>query len=197
MIESSQRISDVLRSYHSRISRALESFDLMQVSTLVDVLHAARKNGRTVFVAGNGGSASTSGHFVIDWAYGSGLSNPPLRVVSLADSSPAITATGNDQSFERVFLRQLETHGKPGDLLIMISASGNSPNLLTLLPFCKAHEIQIIAMTGFDGGELKRNADISIHVETELGDYGVAEDLHLMIGHITKEALIVSATGSD
>lgn len=92
--------------------------------------------------------------------------------------------------FEQVFSRQLKSLATKGDLLLVISASGNSPNLLKLVHDAKTIGVEVIALTGFDGGLLAQMADLSVHVSTSMGDYGVAEDLHLMIGHIVKEALI-------
>ena len=92
--------------------------------------------------------------------------------------------------FEEVFSRQLNSLGSAGDLLLVISASGNSPNLLKLVDDAKTIGVEVVALTGFDGGRLAQIADLSVHVSTAMGDYGVAEDLHLMIGHIVKEALI-------
>lgn len=158
---------------------------------LVSLLQRIRKSGSTVFIAGNGGSASTAEHISLDWMLGTGLSSPPLRVVSLSESSASITATGNDFAFDAIFSRQLQSLAVEGDLLVVISASGNSANLVGLVEEARGMGVQIVAITGFDGGQLAQLAELSVHVPTAVGDYGVAEDLHLMIGHIVKEVLIV------
>jgi D-sedoheptulose 7-phosphate isomerase len=187
------KVEKSIFDYRSRLSAALDSFDLDQITTFVQVLLTARSRGSTVFVAGNGGSASTSSHYSIDWAFGSGLTNPPLRVLSITDNPSSITATGNDQKFERVFLRQLENLAKPEDIIVLVSASGNSSNLIEMIDFAKSQNMMVVGITGFDGGRLKSLSDLSIHVETTIGDYGVAEDLHLVIGHAVKEALIAGS----
>ena len=180
----------VIESYVSRLVGALHQIDQDEILSLCSVLSTARRNEATVFIAGNGGSASTSEHIALDWSLGTRLSNPPLRVFCLSLSGSSITATGNDVSFEEVFSRQLEALGVQGDLLVVISASGNSPNLLRLVEVAKTNGVQTVALTGFDGGLLKNRADLTVHVPTKVGDYGVAEDAHLAIGHITKEILV-------
>lgn len=180
----------VIASYISRALDSLEGLSREKIIELLGLLAEARKSGSTVFIAGNGGSASTAAHIALDWMLGTGLLNPPLRVVSISDSSASITATGNDFSFDQVFSRQLASLASSGDLLVVISASGNSPNLIKVAQEANRLGVQVVAMTGFDGGRLAQMADLSVHVPTAIGDYGVAEDLHHMIGHIVKEALI-------
>jgi D-sedoheptulose 7-phosphate isomerase len=181
---------ELVESYLARIKRSLSKLEFSSIHSLVDELVVARAQGATVFIAGNGGSASTSGHFAIDWMLGSHLAKPPLRVISLSESSASITATGNDVAFDEVFSRQLRTLAKKQDLLLAISASGNSPNILSLVNTAREMQLRVLGITGFDGGELINQVDVSVHVPTEKGDYGVAEDIHLMIGHIVKEALM-------
>ena len=181
-------------SYRSRIISALQGFDFGEIKQLVSLLQEARDAGSTIYVAGNGGSASTVGHYVIDWMLGTEITEPSIRVVSLADSTASITATANDKSFQDVFSRQVRHLGRPGDVVLVVSASGNSPNLVALGHRARSMNMKFVAITGFDGGALKKIADISVHVPTEVGDYGVAEDLHLMVGHVVKEALIAAVT---
>lgn len=176
--------------YFARIASAINGVNKSSITELIATLSRKRSEESTVFIAGNGGSASTAEHMTLDWMHGTGLSKPPLRVVSLVQSPASITATGNDLMFEEVFSRQLNSLGSAGDLLLVISASGNSPNLLKLVDDAKTIGVEVVALTGFDGGRLAQIADLSVHVSTAMGDYGVAEDLHLMIGHIVKEALI-------
>lgn len=185
----------LIASYLSRVKQSMNGLSETSLNQLLDLLSKAREADSTVFVAGNGGSASTAEHIALDWMLGTGLSNPPLRVISLAQSSASVTATGNDLSFEDIFSRQIKSLANQGDLLVVISASGDSPNLLNLVSDARKLGVQVVAMTGFDGGQLAQIADLSVHVPTGIGDYGVAEDLHLMIGHIVKEALIAGENG--
>lgn len=179
-----------LEAYRGRLLLALESIDGESILALVNHLLLARQSGATVFVIGNGGSASTANHFAIDWMLGSKLANPTLKVLSLSESVSSITATGNDLEFSEVFTRQLMALAKEKDILVVISASGNSPNIISAVKAATRLGLYVVGITGFDGGQLMRDSNLSIHVSTAIGDYGVAEDLHLSIGHMVKEALI-------
>jgi D-sedoheptulose 7-phosphate isomerase len=179
-----------LEAYRSRLLEAIGGLDMRTVSDFVSMLLAVRHAGGTVFIAGNGGSTSTASHYVVDWMLGTGIVDPPLPVIALADNLSGVTATGNDLDFDSIFSRPLSTLGKKGDLLVLVSASGNSPNLLSAVNQARSSGISIAAITGFDGGALRKIADVAIHAPTVIGDYGVAEDIHLMIGHMVKEALI-------
>lgn len=176
--------------YPKRLVAALEAFDFFILEALFDLLENVRDSAATVFVIGNGGSASTASHFANDWMLGTEVFAPSLKVICLADNVPALTATGNDQSFSRVFTRQIEHLGDSNDLLVAISASGNSPNIVDAISFANSVGMKSVGFTGFDGGHLAKIADLSVHVPTDLGDYGVVEDVHLAIGHAIKEMLI-------
>ena len=181
---------NLVMGYTERLMRATEKIDTSEVLALANELVQARKRGSTILLAGNGGSASTVNHYAIDWMLGTEIENPPLRVISLSESVSSVTATGNDQVFDRVFSRQLERLGVAGDIVLLVSASGNSPNLLQAAETAQRMGIRVAGITGFLGGKLREIADVSVHVPTDIGDYGVAEDLHLAIGHIIKEVLM-------
>lgn len=192
-MEEADTLEKILSNYRERLVEGLNGFDFSELMPLVQSLQRVRAQGRTVFTAGNGGSASTAQHMATDLGLGTNLTQPPLRVVSLSESTSAITATGNDIDYSQIFSRQLGALGVSGDLLILISASGNSPNLINAASVAKSQGIQVAAVTGFDGGELALISDVSIHVQTEVGDYGVAEDIHSAISHALKEAMTQSA----
>jgi D-sedoheptulose 7-phosphate isomerase len=160
----------------------LLNFDLIE-KVCLEILKV-RKSMGTIFIIGNGGSAATASHMATDFMFGSNLGNPELRVISLVDNSSLLTATGNDVNFTQVFSRQLQNLGRRGDIVIAISASGNSPNLIEAIKEAKNLKMQSVGMTGFDGGLLKTLVDFPIHVPTKIGSYGQAEDLHLMINHM-------------
>lgn len=182
--------SAALEAYRSRLVEAIGGLDMRTVSDFVSMLLAVRNAGGTVFIAGNGGSTSTASHYAVDWMLGTSIADPPLPVIALADNLSGVTATGNDLDFESIFSRPLSTLGKKGDLLLVVSASGNSPNLVSAVNQARSTGILVAAITGFDGGALRKIADLAIHAPTVMGDYGVAEDIHLMVGHMVKEALI-------
>jgi D-sedoheptulose 7-phosphate isomerase len=99
----------------------------------------------------------------------------------LCDNQAVITAIANDDGYENIFLQQLQTLAKPGDTIVCISASGNSKNLICAIEYAKKHDIFVVGMTAFDGGYLKENCDLNIHVPTKVGEYGPAEDLHMVV----------------
>ncbi len=183
-------MSDVsMVAYRNECIAALNSVDLDAVESVVKALLDARGRGFTVFVAGNGGSAATASHMATDLMLGSGLVDPPLRVIALADNQAIITATGNDLDFDSIFSRQLMHLAKPRDVFIAVSASGNSPNVLACVKAAKELGVTTIAFTGFDGGQLATMVDLLVHVPTRQGAYGPVEDVHLMVNHMITEQL--------
>ena len=175
--------------YKNQLIKSLELIDLDVVQQIVYEMLDARQNYRNIFIIGNGGSAATASHMATDFTFGSRIKDPYIKVTSLVDNSAVITATGNDIDFNNIFSRQLNAIGSDGDILIMISASGSSPNLLACIDTCKAKGIKTISLTGFNGGRLKDLVDISLHIPTEMGAYGIAEDTHMIVGHMITELL--------
>jgi D-sedoheptulose 7-phosphate isomerase len=161
-----------------------------EVMKLAIAINQARKTESTVYISGNGGSASTASHFATDIGIGSLNRANPVRSVSLCDNSAAITAIANDMDYSSIFAQQLKLLGKPGDLLIVISASGNSDNLLKALEVASELGMESYSLTGFDGGKLKQlTIGRNIHVETPKGAYGLVEDAHLAICHVITECI--------
>ena len=184
--------TELLAQYRAECIAAFESVDLTAVSGVVDLLLKARSSGNIVFLAGNGGSAATASHMAVDLMLGSMLTDPPLKVIAFTDNQAIITATGNDVSFEVIFSRQLEKLGSAGDVLLTISASGNSPNVIAVVELAKRMGIRTIGFTGFDGGQLLHLVDLAVHVSTSKGAYGAVEDIHLAINHMITEQLKVA-----
>jgi D-sedoheptulose 7-phosphate isomerase len=177
MIASKQFSDD----YLNYISALISQLDRGHISQFVDHVLGVRDNKQTIFFLGNGGSASTASHFVNDISLGSRQFENPFRAVSLCDNQAVITAIANDDGYENIFLQQLQTQAKPGDSIVCISASGNSKNLVKAVEWSKANGIYTISLTAFDGGYLKQHTDLNIHVPTKIGEYGPAEDLHMVI----------------
>ena len=175
--------------YVPRLLAALRSIRNDEVEALLGELLEVRARGGRVFVIGNGGSAATASHMATDLGVGSQRVNAGLRVSSLCDNSSAITAAGNDLSFTEIFASQIRLLAEEGDLLIVISASGNSPNLVEAVSVAKQKRVKVACLTGFSGGQLRQMGDISVHVETAAGDYGPAEDAHMAISHMVTELL--------
>ena len=175
---ASKKFSDEYLNY---ISDLISQLDRNHISRFVDHVLGVRDSKQTIFFLGNGGSASTASHFVNDISLGSRQFENPFRAVSLCDNQAVITAIANDDGYENIFLQQLQTQAKPGDSMVCISASGNSQNLVKAVEWSKANGIYTISLTAFDGGYLKQHTDLNIHVPTKIGEYGPAEDLHMVI----------------
>ena len=180
---------DSIASYGSQVREMLEQLSLEAIVAAASRLSEARRSSATVYVAGNGGSATTASHMVTDLMFGRGLPEPGLRVIGLADNQAVITATANDVSYDEVFARQLRRLARPGDVLILISASGNSPNVVRAAEVAREMEVTIIGLTGFDGGRLAGLSDVSVHVPSPPDAYGPVEDVHLIVNHMLVAAL--------
>jgi len=173
------------RGYGRYISRLLEELDTDSLERVAEGLNGSRQEGSSVFVIGNGGSAAAASHIANDFTFGSRVKkDTPFRVVSLTDNLPVLTATANDLGYEQIFLRQLQVYYKPGDKLLVISASGNSSNLIVAAQWVKTQGGQVFGFLGFDGGKLKELCDVSVVVKTPKGEYGPVEDVHMMLDHL-------------
>lgn len=171
-------------AYLEYVAGVLRRIDPQAVGRFVRTLLDARERGVVVFFIGNGGSAATASHFANDLAIGTNSYEKPFRALSLSDNQAIITALANDFGYESVFVRQLRVLGKPGDVLVGISASGNSPNVLAAFEHARSAGIKTVALTAFDGGRMKEVADDGIHVTTGPKEYGPAEDAHMVLDHL-------------
>ena len=182
--QTSTSSSEYVRNYLSYLSELVLKLDRDEIVKVINLFLDARQSGNTIFFIGNGGSAATASHFANDLAIGTRSNSNPFRVLSLTDNNAVITAIANDYGYENVFVKQLEALYSEGDLLVAISASGNSPNLLKAVNFVKKRNGPTIGLTGFDGGKLKKIVDYVIHVPTDKGEYGPVEDIHMIFDHI-------------
>jgi D-sedoheptulose 7-phosphate isomerase len=173
--------------YISNFKVALNSLDLSQVDRASDLLLTKRQNQNSIYLAGNGGSAALAAHMSVDLMFGTQTSQPSFKIICLSSNSASITATGNDINFESIFSRQIRHLGMKNDLLIVISASGNSINLVNAVNEAKELGIETLGILGFDGGNLLGLVDHVIHVKTSIGAYGITEDVHLLINHLLVE----------
>ena len=177
-------------AYIDHLRSVLNRIDIGQIAHFIEALLNARTRGATIFFIGNGGSAATASHFANDLAIGSGDYAHPFRAVSLTDNVPVLTAIGNDFGYQDVFVRQLRVLGRKGDVVVGISASGNSPNVVTAFDYAASAGIKTVAITAFDGGQMMQMADLSVHVPTEPKEYGPAEDAHMMLDHLVGSYLM-------
>ncbi|MDB9770357.1 SIS domain-containing protein [Gammaproteobacteria bacterium] len=175
---ASKEFSDEYLEY---LITLISQLDRSAISQFADLLLESRENKTTTFFLGNGGSASTATHFVNDVSLGSRQFEKPFRAISLCDNQAVITAIANDDGYENIFLQQLQTLATVGDTIVCISASGNSQNLIKAIEYARENNIYVVGLTAFDGGYLKENCDLNIHVPTKIGEYGPAEDLHMVI----------------
>jgi D-sedoheptulose 7-phosphate isomerase len=180
-----------MQIYLANLKKIIDSLDLSQVEQVASDLNLARLQSKHIFICGNGGSSSTADHMAVDLSLNLGFLDPKMKVSSLSTNASSLTATGNDIDFDSIFSRQLEVFSEPGDLVIFISASGNSKNLIKASGFAKTKGLKQIGIVGFDGGKLLNLVDTAIHVKTPIGSYGVTEDIHLMLNHILVEILKV------
>ena len=167
----------------------LQSLDQEAVNTLMNMMEEARLNGKRIFICGNGGSAATASHFVCDFGKGvtMKLGGKPFHFNCLSDNTPIITALGNDICYEDIFVFQIRDIIKPGDVMIAISGSGNSENVVRAVKYAKEKGAVIIGLTGFSGGKLMEMSDIRLHVPID--DMQIAEDIHMIFDHLMMKVI--------
>lgn len=180
-------IGDYSKKYFAYLAQVLENIDKEEINHLEQVLELARTNGNTIFLAGNGGSAATASTIANDLGTDvkrkTGIEKP-FKIFSLVDNHSVLTAIANDIGFENIFINQLKIHYRSGDSIILISASGNSPNILKAAEWVRNKGGTIIGFLGFTGGKLIDLCDVKIHVKSEAGEYGPVEDAHLIMNHV-------------
>jgi D-sedoheptulose 7-phosphate isomerase len=177
-----------VRPFLERVGQELMRVEPAEIKRLADLMYDCYEHGRFIFVCGNGGSGSNASHFCEDIGKGTlrredfdNDNKKRVRILSLTDNTPYILAWGNDEGFERVFVEQLKNLASPGDLLIAISGSGNSPNILRAVEWANQHGLTTFGCTGFSGGKLRTLAHHNFHVP--LDDMGIVESIHLTAFH--------------
>ena len=175
-------IKSFLKSYKADFVDALRELNLDQVSKIVDLIYQAYHNKRKIMIIGNGGSAATASHFVCDLCKTALLPGfPAVRALSLSDNIPLLTAYGNDMGYEHIFSEQVSILAEPGDLLIGISGSGNSPNILKAFSTARELGVTTAGLLGFGGGQALELCDQAVVLTSTL--YGPVEDIHMYITH--------------
>jgi D-sedoheptulose 7-phosphate isomerase len=169
--------------YKADVLRAIETIELDKVGRAIDILVQARNEDRRIFVCGNGGSASTASHFVCDMVKGASFRREKrFRIMALTDSLPTITAYANDLSYDCVFVEQLKNFAEPGDVLMAISGSGNSPNVLQAMEYANSIGCRTIALSGRNGGKLGPMAELNLQASNP--HMGRIEDVHMIVMHM-------------
>jgi len=176
-------LSSFLGDYSSLIAKGFESIDLQQLEKISDLLTLTIKAENKIYCCGNGGSAAISDHFVCDFLKGAATDTNIQPVIhSFTSNVPTITAVANDISYDDIFSFQLKRYAKEGDVLICVSSSGNSENILRVIRDAKQLGVMTVSFVGFEGGEAKSLSDLSIHID--INNYGVVEDLHQSLMHM-------------
>lgn len=175
-----------IRSYLDRLLKTLDGMPVDDIARLSDMLYRAYTDGKQVFILGNGGSASTASHMAADLGKNTiGPNMRRFRIMSLNDNIPLLTALSNDLGYENMFAEQLQNLIQPGDVLIVITGSGNSPNVLNAMEYAQSRSAQVAALLGFGGGKAAELSDLNVLIDSD--DYGVVEDAHLIVNHILVE----------
>lgn len=180
-------VHDFAKGYTKYMTKLLSELDTNVIALFAEQIEKAREEHRNIFIIGNGGSAVTASHMAND--LGTDIlkksgSKIPFRAFALTDNTAVMLAVANDDGYENLFVNQLRVHYRPGDSLIAISASGNSPNVVEAAKWVKQRDGIVLSLVGFDGGKLKEISDAVVHIKTPKGDYGPVEDMHLVVNHL-------------
>jgi len=182
-------------TYNEKISRyinglidVLQNLDIGEINQYIEVVEQARQEGKNIFIFGNGGSGATASHMMCD--FNKGLSHGQdkrFKMICLNDNMPTMMACANDISYEDIFVEPLKNFLKPKDVVIGISGSGNSMNIVKAIDYANKHGALTVGLCGFDGGKLKKCAKMAVHIKIK--DMQKAEDMHMVIAHIVYQAL--------
>ncbi|MCG2775798.1 MAG: SIS domain-containing protein [Desulfobacterales bacterium] len=182
---------DYFKAYALYLNDLLTHLDVDAIRGVIDCFLDARRNKKTIFFAGNGGSAATASHFSQDLGEaGRKCDKAGFKTLSLTDNISLITAIGNDYGYGEIFTIQMAELFCEGDVLVAISASGNSPNIVNAVELAKKMGGKTVGLVGFDGGQLKNLCDHVVHVKSQNGEYGPVEDIHMILVHMITSYLI-------
>ena len=184
-------IKDFFEGYSKRLQQVLQTSDWSPIEELASDMHECWNDGRRIFLCGNGGSAGNAIHLANDFIYGiAKTTGGGLRAISLSDNSAVITCLANDVGYDHIYSEQLAVQADKGDLLIALSGSGNSPNILLAVEQAKKMQIKSFAVLGYSGGKCKDIVDVPIHFPID--DMQIAEDLQIIVGHMLMQWLYIN-----
>jgi D-sedoheptulose 7-phosphate isomerase len=187
---------DKVTNYIMLLQQTIDQLPKDDIVRVIDLLYSARFSGRQVFIMGNGGSASTATHFVCDLSKNTRHAGwPRYKVIGLSDNMAVFSAYANDEGYENVFCEQLANLLMPDDIVIAISASGNSKNVVNAIQYAKDRNAFTIGFTGFDGGILGTLVDINLHINSDIIEH--VEDLHLVLEHMIIKSLKERANSEE
>ena len=183
------KINIFVKNYIDKIYSSVLGIDFKNLDKAAKQILSSIKKNNKIYVCGNGGSAAIANHYVVDFLkFFKENSNYKPKIISLSNNVETITAISNDLSYDKVFSYQAENLCNKNDLIIIVSSSGNSKNIVELLKFAKRKKIKTIGFSGFKGGYLKRHSNISIHINAQ--NYGISEDSHHILMHALLQFLI-------
>jgi D-sedoheptulose 7-phosphate isomerase len=193
-------VTEFAKDYLAGLKAVLDRLPLAALERVVQAIEAAQAAGRQIFVIGNGGSAATASHMMNDLSKGTlghkgDAPGPRFRVIALTDNVALLTAWANDTDYQHIFSEPLKNLAQPDDLLIAISASGNSPNIIAAVEVARQMRLKVVGLTGFGGGKLAALADVAFVAPSH--EYGPVEDVHMILDHIITAYLYekLTATG--
>ncbi len=172
------------KGYISHLISILKELDHGAVEETINLFMKSREEGKKIIFLGNGGSAATASHFANDIGYGTRTWNKPFKALAITDNNAVLTALGNDEGYDEIFQKQLQVLMEPGDLVVSISASGNSPNVIKAIEYANSKGNHTVSLAGFDGGKMKEISKTCIWVNTMKGEYGPVEDVHMILDHL-------------
>jgi D-sedoheptulose 7-phosphate isomerase len=179
-----------IKDYLEKLRDVLARVNVDEIAAVAKIFHEAYEQDRTILVMGNGGSGSTASHMVCDLNKGACFhAAKKFRVISLADCNPMILALGNDVGYDAIFVEQLKCYARPGDVVVGISGSGNSPNVLRAIEYAKQLGCTTVGVCGYGGGKLKPMVDCCFHVNVD--DMQLVEDVHMVLCHVLMRILEV------
>lgn len=185
LFDSTDSAEAYVQGFNQLMAQRVSEIDAAAVAAVVDALAAAFERGATVYVMANGGSAAVASHFVNDMGVNALVEGKPgCAVVSLTDNVESVTAVANDSGYENIFLYQLQCQIQPGDVVLAMSVSGNSENILRGVEYANENGAETIGFCGFDGGELRDTAQLTVHIPTTTDEYGPVEDIFSVLCHI-------------
>ena len=188
-----KNLNNFVEDYIELLSKSILSTNINNLEKSCKEILRRIKNKKTIYVCGNGGSAAIANHYVVDFLkFFKDKTNLKPKILSLSNNIETITAISNDINYKNVFSYQLDNYYSKGDLLILVSSSGNSKNIIELVKFAKKNKIQTIGFSGFNGGYLKKNCNISLHINAD--NYGISEDAHHILMHIQLQYLVYYLT---
>lgn len=178
-----------INTYINRLKTCADALDRQEIDTFIRVLLTARDEGKTIFIMGNGGSGATASHFCCDFNKGmSYRQDKKFKMICLNDNVATMLAYANDVSYEQVFVEQLKNFVQPGDVVIGISGSGNSKNVLRAIEYANQIGAVTVGLTGYNGGQLRTLVKYSVN--TNIDDMQITEDIHMMLGHMIYSILM-------